>query len=111
MNLTFSPAPFKTEDGKLDDMPDHEFWMRTHDNVHKTATELLRVFTEEKLSWIDMACIGAGCLNTAIKCVAVARERVRKDRDLVVQPYFSTIVDEQNRERTRVMLRVTLVNA
>lgn len=102
-------APFKSDDGKVFEAPDHEMWMRSNDNVHSTATELIKEFNEYGREWVDLACIGAGCVNTTAKVIAIARERIKRGRDLVVQPFFSTIQDEKNRERTRLMFRVSVV--
>lgn len=101
-------APLKSNDGKLTDMPDHELWIRTHDNIHKTAKEIVEELTLD--DWIDLACIGAGCLNTAIKCVAIARETLLKNGlDCTMQPFFSTVIDDRDRERTRIILRVSRI--
>ncbi len=99
-------TPYKIKE--TDDMSqprDGEIWVRTTDDVHKVAADLLDML--EGRDFVDLACIGAGCLNQGIKAIAVARERLeRHDGDLLTQPYFSSFVDGEDRKRTRMMLRV-----
>ena len=87
----------------------HEIWVRATDDVHKLAADILDKV--EDFDWVEAACIGAGCLNQATKAIAVARERLGKDKlDLIAQPYFSSFTDDQDRSRTRIILRLMLVD-
>jgi stage V sporulation protein SpoVS len=103
-------APYKLKEGKVSDMPDHELWIRGGDNVHQTATDIIKDLVDAKMKFLDLACIGAAAINQGMKSLAVARERLaRKSIDIIAQPWFSTITDDQDRERTRVMIRLTVV--
>lgn len=98
-------APLKANQGVMTEAPESELWMRANDDVHRTASEIVQEL-EDSL-WVDLACIGAPCVNQAIKSIAVARERLaKKAKDINVQPWFSTITDDQDRKRTRVILRL-----
>lgn len=110
--LTVVPAPFKGKEGQVLVAPDHELWMRAADNVHRTAADILGEFQSDGITdgiaTLDLACIGAACVNQAMKSVAVAREKAKRQGfDFVIQPFFSTIIDDQDRERTRLMMRLT----
>lgn len=103
-------APFRMNQGKVIEMPESELWMRSQDKVQPTATEIINDLTDGAREFLDLACIGAGAVNQAIKAVAVARERLaKKSLDLMIQPWYSSIVDDRDRERTRLMLRLTVV--
>lgn len=104
-------APFKLKEGQVLEAPEHELWMRAADNVHRTANDIVEAVSID-IGWVDLACIGATCVNQAMKSLAVARERIRRHGfDLTCQPWFSTITDDKDRERTRLMIRVTRVPA
>lgn len=99
-------TPYKIKEGKVTERPEHEFWIRANDNVHQTARDIIAAVTGE-FDWIDLACIGAACVNQAMKSIAVARELgAKKDIDLVVKSFFSTVTDDKDRERTRLLIRV-----
>jgi stage V sporulation protein SpoVS len=99
-------APYVSNDGYVAEMPVHEFWIRSEDNVPRTVDELLASFHTMHM---DIACIGAAAVNQAIKVLAAARQKLEVDNiDIVIQPYFSNILDEHNRKRTRMMLRATM---
>jgi stage V sporulation protein SpoVS len=103
-------APYKVKSIDPVLVPDQgEIWVRSGDDVHKLAADLLDMLDDFR--YVDLACIGAGCLNQAIKAVAVARERLaRVARDIVMQPYFSSFIDDRDRSRTRIMLRCVEVD-
>jgi stage V sporulation protein SpoVS len=102
-------TPYKLKEGKIVECPEHEFWIRANDNVRTTARDIAAAVTG-KYSWIDLACIGAACINQAIKSIAVARELVAREQcDLIIKPFFSTVIDDKERERTRIVLRVCKV--
>lgn len=102
-------APFVTNDGTLTEQPEDELWVRSGDNVQALADDIDA--TMEGRGYVNLACIGAGAVNQAVKAVAVAREIAAEHAyALFIQPYFSNIVDDQERKRTRMMLRVTAEN-
>ncbi len=103
-------APYKEKQGVVIEAPDHELWMRSHDDVQRTAGEIVDELNDNGFGFVDLACIGAACVNQAMKAVAVARERLmRSHRDIVAQPWFSTITDDQDRQRTRLMFRLSII--
>lgn len=103
-------TPYALDEGPVVNLPDDEIWVRSSDDVRKTANKILAKLSESELEpqYIDVACIGPASVNQAIKAIAVARSTVADVQlDLVVKPYFSTIEDEQMQVRTRIILRVT----
>jgi stage V sporulation protein SpoVS len=107
ITLENTAAPYKAREGKITEAPAHELWIRAHDDVHRTAQDILDDLKDSE--WIDLACIGAACVNQAMKSIAVAREMaMAMGKDLVAQPWFSSITDDQDRRRTRLMIRVIL---
>lgn len=105
---TIVETPHAVDDGVLLTAPDHEIWVRGHEVVQRLAKKIIDRLTErdDQKTWpyVDLACIGAACVNQAVKAIAVARE---SSNELLIVPFFSTITDESDRTRTRVMLRVT----
>lgn len=101
-------APYQVKEGEVLAPPDHELWIRSGDNVHRTAEDIIHAMTFN--TCVDLACIGAACVNVAMKAVAVAREKIESvNGDYYVQPWFSSIIDDSGRDRTRLMLRVSVV--
>lgn len=101
-------APYKENQGVVTEAPEGELWIRSHDDVHRTATDIVEELNHSVQ--VDLACIGAACVNQAMKSVAVARERLStRGHDIMVQPWFSTITDDRGEKRTRLMLRLFLV--
>lgn len=99
-------APFISNDGVLIEQPEDELWVRSGDNVQDLADDIDE--TMEGRGYVNLACIGAGAVNQAVKAIAVAREIAAEHRySLIAQPYFSNITDDQDRKRTRMVLRVT----
>lgn len=82
-------------------------WVRANDNPNDLAEEISTTCMEQG---VTIAAIGARAVNQAIKGIAIARERFFDASggygDLDSVPFFSTIVDEQGRERTRMMIEV-----
>lgn len=109
IDINTAPAPLKTKDETPLLVPaPSEIWVRNGDDVHRLCADLMERL--EDFDVVNLACIGAGCLNQAVKAIAVARERMLKyNEDLVVQPYFSSFIDDQDRNRTRIVLRVFVV--
>lgn len=101
-------APYVQDDGYVAEMPSHEFWIRSQDNVPRTVDEFIQALAGLP-GHIDIACIGAAAVNQAIKVVAVARQRLaEKGLDVILQPFFSNILDDDDSRRTRMMLRATV---
>lgn len=100
--------PFTTHDGKLVEQPDDEIWIGSGYTPHMVAESILDRINESTDRAL-LAAIGAKAVNQAIKGVAVAREIYNQKNpwlDFDVVPYFSTIIDEEGRERTRIMMMV-----
>lgn len=106
--------PYTVNEGELLYQPKDEIWSRNSDEHVGTMADAITTALdgsddgdEERREFVDVASIGAGALNQAIKAVAVARLHfLQIGHDLVATPYFSTINDGEGRERTRLMLRV-----
>lgn len=104
-------APYVQDDGVIAEQPEDELWIRSGDNVTTTARDIEDFLLDFPGNYLDLACIGAGAVNQAVKSIAVARENLGSlmvETSVVVQPYFSNIIDDQGRKRTRMMLRVSL---
>ena len=88
--------------------PDNEIWSRSNYNVNILADLIISKLTNGQ-QYIDVASIGAGALNQAIKAVAIARDRMLgAGQDLILVPYWSVIKPhyDKTNECTRVMIRV-----
>jgi stage V sporulation protein SpoVS len=108
---TMMDAPLVSDDGEVLEEREGEIWVRSGDNVQDLADHIDAVLVAG-LDYCDLACIGAGAVNQAVKAVAVFREMAADSKYTVnTQPYFSNITDDQQRRRTRMMLRVTAVPA
>jgi stage V sporulation protein SpoVS len=104
---TMIEAPFVSDDGQVLEEREGEVWVRSGDNV-QTLADIIDGVLAAGSGYCDLACIGAGAVNQAVKAIAVFRETAANNRYLVnTQPYFSNITDDQDRKRTRMMLRVT----
>lgn len=102
-------TPTKTIDGELHTAPNHEIWVRNNEDIHKLVRNVIdRMNGKDGWHSVDLACIGAACVNEAIKAVAIVREQVRDKHSTEVYsvPFFSTITDDKNRRRTRIMVRL-----
>lgn len=101
-------TPTSVDHGVLLEPLDSEIWVSSHEDAKRLANEI--VDNIYKFGFVDLACIGAGCVNQAIKAIAVAREAMRENNHEVgTLPFFSTIKDDKDRERTRMILRVLCV--
>jgi len=108
-----APAPFSVEQGVMTEQPDNEVWVRAGDKVNKLAARVVEFARLQDFldhNTLDLACIGAAAINQAVKAIGAARMELQRDMlDVVTQPFFSTIIDDKNRERTRLVLRVFVV--
>ncbi len=95
-------TPFSVKHGKMTDAPDTEIWIRGKEDPKRLARDIKAAVNSYE--YVDLACIGASAINQAIKAVAIAREKMRT---IVCVPYFSLVTDEQDNERTRMVLRIT----
>jgi stage V sporulation protein SpoVS len=104
-------VPLSVYQGKLTARPAWEVWALSEDSVAQVADGILALL-ETGTGPIDVASIGPAALNQSVKGIAEARARLRKQGlDLVVVPWFSVIVNQQDEERTRIMLRLWTVPA
>ena len=104
-------TPTKIVEGEVLTTPDDEIWVRNNDDTHGLSKQIIEhIESNEDHGWryVDLACIGAACVNQAIKAIAVVRDEIRTKygNDLYCAPYFSTVIDDRGRRRTRMMLRV-----
>lgn len=105
--------PYVVREGEMTEEPDDEIWVRSGDGVHKLVERIQTVL--DSGPYADVACIGASTVNIAVKAVAVLREKVGDGLDVYVQPYFSTVIDNDRDDltdniKTRVVLRVVMRN-
>lgn len=74
----------------------------------KNAAGALKAMLETQTS-IDVVACGHGAVGQAVKAIAIARGLIAtKGRDLVVRPGFGTRELEEGRERTVILLVVSL---
>lgn len=107
MDDMLAAAPYKVKEGQVIKQPSDEIWARSTDDVKKLASKIIDGINANG-EYIDLACIGPAALNQGVKGLAVAREMLAEARiDLMAQPYFSTIEDDKQRSRTRLVLRIT----
>jgi stage V sporulation protein SpoVS len=107
-NIKAHSPPYSENAGVMIDQPGHEVWARSGDQVGTIADHVIRRLG--RYPFVDVACIGAGAINQALKGIAVARkEHLQTGGELVVVPFFSMIEDDKGRERTRMVFRVFLV--
>lgn len=111
VTTTTMEAPLVSDDGEVLEERECEIWVRSGDNVQTLADAIDDMLSSEN-EYCDLACIGAGAVNQAVKAIAVFRDAA-SDHNYTVntQPYFSNITDDQQRKRTRMMLRVTAIPA
>lgn len=105
--------PTKIKQGKVIEAETDEIWIRANENVHRIAKKISDSIDAgveddgDSGAYVNLACIGAACVNQAMKAVAVARESIiLKGFELLARPFFSTITDDKDRERTRLMIHV-----
>lgn len=95
-------TPSSINHGRMDEPGVTEIWVRGGDEPNKLAKEILHEV--KNYEFTDLACIGAATINIAVKAIAIARDKIKT---IVAVPYFSTVIDDKDRERTRIILRVT----
>jgi stage V sporulation protein SpoVS len=104
-------TPTKMIEGEVHETPSDEIWVRNNDEIHHLVRQIRRkIQPDDTHQWryVDLACIGAACVNQAIKAIAIVRDELRDEANINVYcvPYFSTIIDDRQRRRTRMMIRV-----
>lgn len=103
MFIAAQVAPLSTakEDG------DEEVWIRGHEKPHQLADVIIDALVGQALDYVDLACVGASPVNQAMKAVACARQHAcLLDKQLYVQPFFSTAEGNEGDRITRLILRV-----
>ncbi len=101
------PFPLSTYDGKIVSQQDEEVWVRSKDfptNIARKITE-----TVQAQNQAHVATIGSDAVNQAVKGIAIARQMWRditEGEDLYFTVYFSTIIDGNDQQRTRMVFRV-----
>lgn len=103
------PYPLSTWDGKVTTQEPHEVWVRGGDFPTNVARKITEAVEEHGHSLI--AAIGADAINQAMKGLAIARDMWRlmdghEHQDLGCVPYFSTIIDSNGNQRTRLMFPI-----
>ena len=102
------PFPLSTYDGKVVRRKTaNEIWVNGSELPTNIARNILATILRHGSAYV--AVIGSGAINQVIKGIAVAREMSREkipDVDLYTVPYFSTIIDQHDRERTRIVFVV-----
>lgn len=92
------------------EQPETEIWARTGDNVKHIADQIY-VALEAQSAFIDVASIGAGALNQAVKGIATARQRfLAVGMDIHCVPFYSVVTDDRGGEKTRLVFRVQMVD-
>lgn len=70
-------------------------------NVHKTATAIVKNMQEHKK--VNVSAIGMDAVNQAVKSIAIARQKVASDNiDLKVRIGFR-VLHEEEREKTAIL--------
>lgn len=103
--------PFKMEHGRITSEQDEgEIWVKNEDSVLEIGRRIWFAWqARETKPWpfVDVAAIGRSSMGVAIAGVAAAREYLHKEgADLRVVPYWSEYTNEQDHERSRLMIRI-----
>lgn len=104
-----SRVPLSVDEGQVVDQPDDEIWVRSNDQPHGLADSIVEAL--HGVFQVKVAAIGAAAVNQAVKGVGIARQQVREIEpalELCIIPYFSTILDDDDNRRTRLILHVRL---
>lgn len=105
------PFPLSQYDGKITSQRPEEVWVRSKDfptNIARKITE-----TIQECGQAHVATIGSEAVNQAVKGMAIARQMWREmtsGEDLYFTVYFSTIIDGNDEQRTRMVFRVFQMN-
>lgn len=103
--------PFSIEQGVLLEQPESEIWARTGDNVKTIADQIFTALAESSLPFVDVASIGAGALNQAVKGMATARQKfLALGLDIHAIPFYSVVIDDRGGEKTRMVFRLEVVD-
>jgi len=101
------PIPLSQYDGKIEYQPEDEVWVRGADSPANVARKYI-VSLQER-GRVVVATFGARAVNQAVNAVAIARQMWRDSEmgeELNMVPYFSTVIDANGNDRTRMMLMV-----
>lgn len=104
------PFPLSQYDGKIEEPRAFEVWVRSKDfptNIARKIVETIQGHTQA-----HVCTIGSDAVNQSVKGVAIARQMWREmtdDEDLYFTVYFSTIIDTNNEQRTRMVFRVFMM--
>jgi stage V sporulation protein SpoVS len=87
----------------------HEIiWVRPDSNVPGIATLIVEKLGLEKR--VTLRVIGAGALNQGIKGAIQARQLMAgRGEDLIMRPGFTTVMGNDGKEVTAIVLHLTLV--
>lgn len=101
------PFPLSVYDGVVQKEGD-EIWIRSGDMPTVVARKITAGL-RDGADILRLAAIGQTAVNQAMKGVAVARQMWRdisEGSDLYTSIYFSTVIDSDNKERTRLIIAV-----
>lgn len=104
------PFPLSQYDGKIELQRDFEVWVRSKDFPTNIARKIVETILN--ISHVHVCTIGADSINQAVKGIAIARQMWREltdGEDLYLTVYFSTIIDSNNKQRTRMVFRVFIM--
>lgn len=107
MRIIEIPFPLESYDGKVDGSKAEEIWVRSKDFPSNIARKIVELVDSHGQAHV--CTIGAESINQAIKGLAVARQMwrdLKDDQDLYGIPYFSTVLDQDDHRRTRMVTRV-----
>ena len=101
------PFPLSQYDGKILSQADGEVWVRNKDYPTSIARRITEAIQDHQQA--QVAVIGPDAVNQAVKGIAIARQMWRdmtEGEDLYMTVYFSTIIDTNSQQRTRMIFRV-----
>lgn len=101
------PYPLAEHEGEVKDQPEGEIWVRGGDHASDVADQIVN--TIARFGHANVAAIGAHAVNQAVKGFAVSRNlwrNLKEDEDLYMTSWFSTFVDAQDKERTRMKFAI-----
>jgi len=101
------PFPLSTYDGKIVSQRPEEVWVRSKDFPTNIARKIVEAVQDHKQAHV--ATIGSEAVNQAVKGIAISRQMWRdmmEGEDLYATVYFSTVIDNSDQQRTRMVFRV-----
>lgn len=96
--------PTSVYDGHAD--RESEIWCSAHSNVGHVALDIMKTVMEDGEAKIG--CIGPEAVNNAIKALIHVRERLDEEQEIDIWPSFSTIIDKNDEEKTRIVFFIML---